>query len=213
MQPRSIPPLAYAAGAFVLVSATVHLGLGLSGLYEWLVLGTEGGLRPLSMLVATVIAYVLVATYVTGVLAPMTVYVVGASVMALYLIAYADVHAFGVVEATTGLDLSGHGHDHSHDHGHDHSHDHGHDDDGHGHDHNGHGDDHDDGHGHDHNGHGDDHDDGHGHDHNGHDHGHDGPATAVLIDHLADDTLALVSKLAEAGAAISFAALALLDRR
>ena len=190
MQPRSIPPLAYAAGAFVLVSATVHLGLGLSGLYEWLVLGTEGGLRPLSMLVAAVIAYVLVATYVTGVLAPMTVYVVGASVMALYLIAYADVHAFGVVEATTGLDLSGHGHDHSHDHGHD-----------------------DDGHGHDHNGHGDDHDDGHGHDHNGHDHGHDGPATAVLIDHLADDTLALVSKLAEAGAAISFAALALLDRR
>jgi hypothetical protein len=193
MQPRSIPTLAYAAGTFVLVSATVHLGLGLSGLYEWLVLGTEGALRPLAMLLAAVLAYGLVATYVTGALAPMTVYVVGAGVMALYLFAYADAHAFGIVEATTGLDVGGHGHDHN---GHDHSND----DDGHGHDHNGHGDDH-------------DHDDGHGHDHNGHDHSHDGPASEVLYDHLVGDTLALVSKLAEAGAALTLAALAFLDRR
>ena len=204
MPPRSIPPLAYAAGVFVLVSATVHLGLGLSGLYEWLVLGTEGALRPLAMLLAAVLAYGLVVTYVTGALAPTTVYAAGASVMALYLFAYADAHAFGIVEATTGLDVGGHGHDHGHD-----GHDHGDHDDGHGHDHNGHGDDHDDGHGHDHNGHGDD----QGHDHNGHDHSHDGPATEVLYDHLVDDTLALISKLAEAGAALAFAALAFLDRR
>ncbi|WP_331235666.1 hypothetical protein [Natronorarus salvus] len=191
MTPRSIPPLAYAAGTFVLVSATVHLGLGLSGLYEWLVLGTEGALRPLAMLVAAVLAYGLVTTYVTGALAPMTVHLVGAVLMALYLTAYADVHAFGVVEATTGFDLGGHGPDHGHT-GHD---------DGHGHDHNGHG--------HDHNGHGDDHD----HDRNGHDHGHDGPTTEVLIEHLRADAFALVSKLAEVGALVSFAALALVDRR
>lgn len=153
-----------------------------------------------------------------------TAYAAGAGLMALFLLAYADVHAFGVEESVLGVEFHDHG-DHANGHnGENHAHDdggegHSHADNG--HDHNG------EGHSHDHNdnGHGHSHDDGHdGHDHNGRDHsdeghshhhahdGHEGETMTVLADHLLDDAYALAAKTAEAGALVLFAVLALLER-
>ena len=70
--------------------------------------------------------------------------------------------------------------------------------------------------GHDHNGH-DDHDH-NGHDHNGHDdhahdHDHGGSALDTVGDHLADDPIALVSKISEGTAAVLFALLAVRENK
>lgn len=80
-------------------------------------------------------------------------------------------------------------------------HEHG-DENGHGHSHDG-GSDYEQGH----NG------EGHGREHGG-DHEHDGDisTTSVLADHLRDDAYALISKTAEAAAAVLFAALLVLNR-
>lgn len=212
------------AGVLVFVSAAIHLALGVSGLVEALSGGGSALLPALYLLgglAAIALLGVITLTPVTT-----TAYAAGAGLMGLFLLAYADVHAFGVVESTLGIEFHDHG-DHAHDHnghgeehnGHDHNgHDNGHDDhtdDG--HDHNGEGHSHDNGHdGHDHNGHdnGDDHNgEGHSHDHNNdHDHSHDGDTMTVLADHLIDDAYALVSKAAETSAAVVFIVLALLER-
>lgn len=70
--------------------------------------------------------------------------------------------------------------------------------------------------GHDHNGH-DDHDH-NGHDHNGHDdhahdHDHGGSALDTVGDHLADDPIALISKISEGTAAVLFALLAVRENK
>jgi hypothetical protein len=183
--------LVHLAGVLVLVTASIHLALGVAGLYEAFVGAEPAGLAALYLL-AGLAAFGLVGAYATGRLAPVRAYAVGAGLMALYLFAYADWHALGYAESvlpTETLGLEQHGHDgHSHN-GHDHN---GHDD---GHDHNGH----------DHNGH----DNGHSHEH---EHDHDGSTTEVLIDHLRDDVYALVSKTAEAVAAVTLAVLALTER-
>lgn len=151
------------AGLLVFVSAAIHLSLGIAGLAE-AVSGGGSALLPalhlLGGLAALALLGVVVLTPVTA-----TAYAAGAGLMGLFLLAYADVHAFDVAESTLGVDL----------------HDHGHGGEGHSHDH----------------------DDGHGHD-NG--------TPNVLAEHLREDAYALVSKTAEAGAAVLFVALAALDR-
>ncbi|MEM4780867.1 MAG: hypothetical protein QXG03_04795, partial [Halalkalicoccus sp.] len=193
----------------------IHLALGVSGLIEALS-GDGSALLPALYLLGG-----LAALGLLGVIAPTpvttTAYAAGPGLMALFVLAYADVHALGVAESALGIEVHDHG-DHAHGHGgHDgegHSHDHGdeHDHNGEGHSH-----DHDDGHGHSHDGHdhageghSHDHDDGHGHD--DHDHDGDGDAMTVLAEHLRDDAYALVSKTAEASALALFTVLALLDR-
>lgn len=184
------------ASVLVFVSAAIHLALGVSGLFEAITAGGSAVL-PILYLLGGIAAIALLGVIVLTP-ATTTAYAAGAGLMVLFLLAYADVHAFGVAESTLGIDV---GHDHAHDNG--------------GHDHNGH-----DHNGHDHNGegHSHDHDDGHdGHDHNGHDHGndshdHDGDTMTVLADHLLADAYALVSKTAEASAVVVFTVLSLLQR-
>lgn len=214
-------------GVLVFVSAAIHLSLGISGLVE-AVSGGGSVLLPALYLLGGLAAIALLGVIVLTPVAT-TAYAAGAGLMGLFLLAYADVHAVGVVESTLGVDLHDHGtgHDHGgdgHDHDHNgegHSHDHEHDGEGHGHDHdeNGHSHDHENGHDHDHNGeghshdHGDDHDhngEGHSHDHGHDDHDHDDDTMTVLADHLRADAYALVSKTVEAGAAVGFAVLAAL---
>lgn len=158
-------------------SAIVHVGLGVSGLVSG-----AATILPYLFLFGALLVGGLAIAFVRGTVAPPTVYLVGAFLMIMHIVAYADWHVFQVAESVLGIE----GHDHSHDHN-------GHDDD-----HNGHDDDHNDG-GHDHNGHGDDHD-------------HDQAAHEVFIDHLRDDLTALSTKIAEGVSAIVFFALYLLER-
>ncbi|MFC6906035.1 hypothetical protein [Halalkalicoccus tibetensis] len=187
-------------GVLVFVSAVIHLSLGISGLVE-AVSGDGSVLLPALYLLGGLAAIALLGTIVLTPVAT-TAYAAGTGLMALFLLAYADVHAFGVAESTLGVDLHDHGGDgHSHDDGHDHN------GDGHSHDHdeNGHGHSHDDDHDHD--------GDGHSHDHGHDDHDHDDGTLTVLADHLLEDAYALVSKSVEAGAAVGFAVLASLGDR
>lgn len=194
-------------GVLVFVSAAIHLSLGISGLVE-AVSGDGSVLLPALYLLGGLAAIALLGVVVLTPVAT-TAYAAGTGLMALFLLAYADVHAFGVAESTLGVDFHDHG-DHGHDHGGEgHGHDNGHDHngDGHSHDHdeNGHGHSHDDDH--DHGG------DGHSHDHGHDDHEHDDDTVTVLAEHLRADAYALVSKSVEAGAAVGFAALAVLGDR
>ncbi|MDL5362269.1 hypothetical protein [Halalkalicoccus sp. NIPERK01] len=172
------------AGVLVFVSAAIHLALGVTGLAEAFstpqsallpALYLLGGLAALALL--GVIALTPAAT---------TAYAAGVGLMVLFLLAYADVHGFGVAESTLGIE-TGHDHGagtHSHDSGR--GHDHGTGDHGHSHE---------------------------GHDHNGHDRSDGNDDTlSTLADHLRGDAYALVSKAAEAGAAVLFTALLSLDR-
>jgi F0F1-type ATP synthase assembly protein I len=199
------------AGVLVFVSAAIHLALGVSGLFE-AISGGGSALLPALYLLGGVAAIALLGVIALTPVAT-TAYAAGAGLMVLFWLAYADVHAFGVAESTLGVEFHDHG-DHAHDNG---GHDHNGHDDGHGHSHD-HADD-----GHDHNGEGHSHaDDGHdSHDHNGHDNGHDNGddhdhgddgALTVIAEHLINDTYALVSKAAEAGAAVVFTVLALLQK-
>lgn len=211
MQNRLLP----IAGVLVFVSAAIHLALGITGLAEAFSGGGSASLPALYLLgglAALVLLAVLALTPVAT-----TAYVAGAGLMVLFLLAYADVHAFGVAESILGVDPHGQGAGSTADHGtpdgHDQA-DHAHagdgHDGGHSHDHAGEGHSHDPGHGDDRHGHG--HNDG---DHDGHEHGtdpvDDGTPT-VLVDHLREDAYALASKGAEAGAAAVLVALAVLDR-
>ncbi len=110
-------------------SAIVHVGLGVSGLVSG-----AATILPYLFLFGALLVGGLAIAFVRGTVAPPTVYLVGAFLMIMHIVAYADWHVFQVAESVLGIE----GHDHSHDH-------------------NGHDDDHNDG-GHDHNGHGDDHD-------------------------------------------------------
>lgn len=187
------------AGVLVFVSAAIHLALGTAGLVEALSTG-EAALMPVLYVLGGLAALGLLAV-IALTPATTTAYAAGAGLMALFVLAYADVHAFGFAESTLGVEFHDHGdHGHGHDEGHSHDHDNGH---GHSHDHGG------EGHSHDH---GDGH--GHSHDHGGedHDHSHDGDTMTVLAEHLRDDVYALVSKGAEVTAGVLFAVLIVLDR-
>lgn len=130
--------LVYLAGVLVLVTASIHLAIGVAGLYEAFVGNEPAGLAALYLL-ATLAAYGLVGAYATGRLAPVRAYAVGALLMAAYLFAYADWHALGYAESALPTEALGLEHQHGHEHD-----SHGHN----GHDHNGH----DSGHSHDHEG-------------------------------------------------------------
>ncbi|GEM_PF-1138062 len=191
-----------AALGLALITGLVHFVIGLFEVGG--ALRGDGALGyGLLFVVGGLLAIGLVGSFYTGLLTPIYTSVAGVGLMALFVLAYADVHAIGTLESMTGAEF--HAHDHSHDHnGHDHADDdHGHDN---GHDHNGHDDGHDHDNGHDHNGHDN------GHDHTD-DHSHDDDSTAqVVIDHLRDDMLALGMKLAESTAAVLFAAFAITNR-
>ncbi|MDJ1431567.1 hypothetical protein [Halostagnicola sp. A-GB9-2] len=203
MERRSV--LLGAAVVLAGFSAFAHLIIGFEGL-----LGSvaDGALSvvPILFIVSAVLVVALLVSLARGTLAPPTVYLAGGVLMVLHLFAYADVHALGYFETATGVDMHDHGGGDGHDHnGDDHSHDgDGHDHNGDGHDHNG------DDHSHDHDGDGHDHNGDDGHDHNGDD--HDGAAHEVVIDHLREDVTALLTKVAETGAAIAFFALYALER-
>ena len=126
--------LVLTAAVLVGFSAIVHLILGLGGMVEWLTHGDRSLLAVLFVLSGLgILAGIGAVT--TGVLPPRPAYVLGAFMMAIYLVGYADWHAFGVTESILGLEGHDH-HHHDHDHDHDHSHDHDHDH-GHGHEHDG----------------------------------------------------------------------------
>lgn len=177
--------LAVLAFLLLSVSAAIHLSLGVAGL-----LGATEGSTPLSVgyLLFAIAAFVLIGGYATDRIAPTATYALGAGLVTLSLLAYADVHAFGYAESTLGLETVGH------DHGGAAAHDHGHADGGHGSG------------------------DGHAHDHGSQGHGHDESeegTLAVLAEHLRGDAYALVAKGAEAAAAVCFAvltALSLIER-
>lgn len=188
------------AGVLVFVSAAIHLSLGVAGLAEAFT-GGRSALLPTLYLLGGLAALALLGALVSDRFPATAAYAAGAGLMVLFLLAYADWHALGVAESTLGIETA---HDHA---------DHAHGDHGHGHDeHNGHG------HSHDHDGNGHGHDQNHEHDGEGHGHDHDhGPGggdstTSTLIDHLREDVYALVSKTAEAAAAVVLAALAVLER-
>lgn len=122
--------VAYAAGILVLVSAVVHLAVGAIELYEALVLGEGQIALGIFYFVATVLAVMLVGAYATEQIKPTPAYALGAGLMVLYIIAYADWHVLGYAETYLPLDVVGLEHDHGH-HGHDHN---GHDHNGHNHD-------------------------------------------------------------------------------
>ncbi|MCU4974661.1 hypothetical protein OB955_18235 [Halobacteria archaeon AArc-m2/3/4] len=177
--------LATAGAVLVLVSVVVHL---FGGVLELAAVASGDGTPVYAVLMplGAILPLLLYSGYRSGLFAPLEVYTFGCGLMLLYLYAYADVHAIGTLESATGLEIHGSGHDHN----------------GHSHDHNG------DGHSHDHNG------DGHSHDHNGdeHSHDHDDDSTfGIVVDHLREDTAALISKSAEAGAAILFGALSVVE--
>jgi hypothetical protein len=175
------------AGVLVFVSAAIHLSLGIAGLAEAAV-GGGSAFLPALYLLGGLAALALLGAIVSDRFPATATYAAGTGLMVLFLLAYADWHAFGVAESTTGID-AGHGHDHAHDgddHGHDHSHVH---------------DDHDHAHSH----------DGAGHSHD-HAHDHDGSTMELLIDHLREDAYALVSKSAEAAAATVLSILAITER-
>ena len=123
--------IGYAALAFLGISVLIHLVGGLTELYA-VITGHGVIAYAVLMLVGVAVPIILLGAMVSGVLRPRAMYASLSGVMVLYIIAYADVHALGYIEAITGADL--HTHD---DNGHSHN---GHDDNGHGH--NGH-DDHD----------------------------------------------------------------------
>lgn len=116
----------------LMVSAAMHL---LTGIFELRRLLVGDGLiwYLVLMVVAAMIPLALMAGAVSYRLSPGPTYLVIAALMVIYLLAYADVHGYGYLEATTGLDVHTHEH-HSHEpHGHDHHthhdhHDHGHHD-------------------------------------------------------------------------------------
>lgn len=184
------------AGVLVFVSAAIHLALGLAGLLE-VFSGGESALLPASYLLGGLAALALLGAIATDRIPPAATYAAGGGLMMLFLLAYADVHAVGVAESSLGIET---GHDHGtgatadHTHGGDAGHSHGH----------GHGD------GQEH-GHSDGHGREHSHDDHGHGHAEDGVLT-TLAESLRVDAYALVSKAAEAGAAVLFAVLLALDR-
>lgn len=211
-------------------SAFAHLGIGLAE-----VLGSvpDGSLTviPVLFILSAVVVGLFLVSLARGVAIP-TIYLVGGVLMILHLIAYVDVHAFGYLEAATGVDLHGHdgGHEnaHSHDTAHESVHanesgDHAHSDDGHDHESDGHAHEdgeaehtHDDGttnHTHDDGGDGHGHADGDGQHADDEQHTHDDEtAGEVLVSHLRDDLTALSTKIAETGSAIAFLALYILER-
>ena len=129
-----VSTLVLLAGVLVLVTAAVHLAIGVIGLYESLIRGTGSAGMPLLYLFAAIAAYALVGAYAFGRIEPASAYALGLGLMVLYLVTYADWHVFGFAESTVPLDANGLGHDHAtHDHGH--AHDHGHSHDNHGHSH------------------------------------------------------------------------------
>jgi len=142
------------AAGLALVTAAVHLYLGTVGVVTWSNTGDlPTVLTPLFLAFGlAVLGGMALVHRRPSVLRP--VYGLGAVLMALALVGYADWHVLGVVESTLGVEDLGHDH-----------------------------------------GNGASHDEGHGHDH-GHD---DGEPVGTLIDHLATDALALVSKSAELG--------------
>ncbi len=116
------------AGVLVFVSAAVHLALGVAGLAE-AVSGGGSALLPTLYLLGGLVALALLGVLATNRPPSTATYAAGAGLMILFLLAYADVHAFGVAESTLGIDV---GHDHAGSHADGHSH--GHDDGGHSHD-------------------------------------------------------------------------------
>ena len=178
-----IPSLRFVAFGLVAVTGIIHFFLGVEGVIQWLIAGTSV-LLPLAFLLATALVIGLFVAFGSDRFSNTAVYVAGAFLMIIHLMAYVEVHAVGVVEALVGADV----HDYSH-------HDHEHDD--HSHDHN--------------NDHDHDHDHGHNdHDHN--DHSHDEPIHEVVIDHLMADFVALTTKTSETIAMIAFLVLAVVDR-
>lgn len=182
--------LLYVALSLLGVTVLIHLIGGLSELYQVLTSDGIAGYTVL-MLLGGALPLIVLSAMLSGMLQPSVTYLILSMMMVLYIATYADVHVFGMLESTIGVDL--HTHDHS-----EHSHDSStHNGDDHGHDHNGHDDDH----AHDHN----DHD-------SGHRHGHDDDGIGSVISHLQDDFVALAAKVSEGGAAVVFAILAIKTR-
>ena len=127
--------LGYAAFGLLSVSVVVHL---LGGLTQLFAAFTNSGIiaYALLMLIGFAIPVVTVGAMVSGVLQPRATYATLSGVMVLYIIAYADVHAIGILETLTGADLHTYDHNGHDDHGHHHD-DHGHDHHGHDHNHEG----------------------------------------------------------------------------
>lgn len=187
-------------GVLVFVSAAIHLALGITGLAE-AISGSGTALLSALYLLGGLAALALLAV-IALTPATTTAYAAGAGLMVLFLFVYADVHAFGLAESTLGVELHDHGGNGHVPDGHEHG-----DEGARGHHHDG-------GNGHEHTGedHAGDHDHGGGgHDRDGDGDG-DGSTASVLADHLRGDVYALVSKAAEAAAAVLFAALLVLDR-
>lgn len=110
---------------FVLISGTIHLGMGLSGLVD--AATTGGGEVVLSALFVAVAlaAYLVVGGYVTEKLPRVQALTLGAGLMAVVFVLYFDYHLFGTLDAVLPLDNVGLEHDHSgHDLAHDNSHAH-----------------------------------------------------------------------------------------
>ncbi len=105
--------------AFVLVSATVHLWLGTTGI---LGVGTTEVALSVLFLVIAALSALLVGGYATRRLPRVPTLALSAGLMALVFVLYFDWHLFGVAETLLPLDAVGleHGHDH-HDHGESHS--------------------------------------------------------------------------------------------
>lgn len=128
MNDTTHPRLVYVAGALVLVSASVHLVLGLAGLARPHLLGVDTILLPVLFVLAGLAAFALVGAYHTRTITPGTAYATGALLMLLYVVAYVDWHVLHTAETLLPADAIGleHTHTHTHSHSHDHGANHGH---------------------------------------------------------------------------------------
>lgn len=99
--------LVYLAGGLVFISATVHLIVGVLGLYESLGLNEGTATLPVLFILAALVAYALIGAYLTNRIAPIPAYAFGAVLMALYIVAFADWHAFGYADTLLPLETIG----------------------------------------------------------------------------------------------------------
>ena len=124
------PKLLASGIALVLVSATVHVGLGIRGI----VVGRDPFVLSVLFVLVAIVSYVLVGGYATGLVPRTRAIPLSAGLMFFLLVLYFDWHTIGTVEALLPLESVGlehdheHGYGHEHGHGHDHEHGHGHGD-------------------------------------------------------------------------------------
>lgn len=118
--------VAYIAVGLLAVSILIHLVGGISELFG--VATDHGNLAyAVLMLLGALLPVVLMGAMGAGIVRPEWTYGMLSALMVVYVLAYADVHAFGTFESITGIEFhadgehehNGHDHGHSHD---DHSH-------------------------------------------------------------------------------------------